>query len=147
MRVANPGSLCAAAVIVVALAGYFVWFYKRGRSMLANWASRHGYEIVDSWVSCFGKGPYTFTAERWQAVYRVTVRDRKGHERSGWVCCGDSWFGLFSNQVEVTWDPDPQPGDRGNVVEVEGGKPCVACGKRIANDSTICPFCDWTQPT
>ncbi len=32
------------------------------------------------------------------------------------------------------------------VEEVEGGTPCVSCGKRIASDSKTCPFCGWTQP-
>jgi hypothetical protein len=32
------------------------------------------------------------------------------------------------------------------IEEVEGGKPCVSCGKRISHDSKICPFCGWTQP-
>jgi hypothetical protein len=26
------------------------------------------------------------------------------------------------------------------------GTPCVSCGKRIPDDSKICPLCGWTQP-
>jgi len=57
---------------------------------------------------------------------------------------------LRAEQIPVKWIPRdvpvPQPDTGQSVAEVEGGTPCVACGKRIAERTKYCPFCGWTQP-
>ena len=37
----------------------------------------------------------------------VTVQDREGRVRSGYVRCGGFLFGLLSDRADVRWDPDP----------------------------------------
>jgi hypothetical protein len=53
-------------------------------------------------------------------------------------------------QIPVKWiqreQTAPAPDKKEIVEEVEGGTPCVACEKRIAVGSKLCPFCGWTQP-
>jgi hypothetical protein len=59
---------------------------------------------------------------------------------------------LRVEQIPVKWMPReqtvPAPAPKKNeiVEEIEGGTPCVACGKRIADRTKYCPFCGWTQP-
>ncbi|MGA2246070.1 MAG: hypothetical protein ABSH48_13805 [Verrucomicrobiota bacterium] len=57
---------------------------------------------------------------------------------------------LRAEQNPVKWITREQtaPGtDKKEIVEeMEGGTPCVACGRRIAGRTKFCPFCGWTQP-
>jgi len=57
---------------------------------------------------------------------------------------------LRAEQVPVKCLPreqtPPVPEEKEIMQEEEGGTPCVACGKRIADRTKYCPFCGWTQP-
>jgi RNA polymerase subunit RPABC4/transcription elongation factor Spt4 len=57
---------------------------------------------------------------------------------------------LGAEQIPVKWiqrgQATPAPDKEEVVEEVEGGRPCVACEKRIAVGTKFCPFCGWTQP-
>jgi hypothetical protein len=75
-----------------------------GKSILTKWAQEHGFQIVHSkrafWTGAFNP----FTTGRSQVVFLVTVKDREGRKRSGWVRCGSFLGGvLFSDQAEVIW--------------------------------------------
>ena len=78
-----------------------------------------------------------------------------------WRCekCGEMSEPQFSScwkcgaprakDVPVKWiSPEPAPATEKKeiVEEVEGGAPCVACGKGIAPRTKDCPFCGWRQP-
>ena len=91
---------CALAACLLA------WHFSRARSLLERWAKENGYEIVDRRYRHLLKGPFFWTSSRGQAVYHVTVRDRQGHTRSGWLRCGSWWGGMFSDKTEVRWEPD-----------------------------------------
>lgn len=93
-----------AATVLLLLVAYFVWFFWRSRSILKQWAKENGFEIVHAKLRWLVQGPFTGWSEKGQTVYRVTVRNRHGQERLGWVLCGGIWSGLFSNQVRVEWD-------------------------------------------
>jgi len=56
------------------------------------------------------RGPYFWTTSKGQTVYRVTVEDKPGGLRTGWVRCGGWWLGLMSNHVEACWDETPSQG-------------------------------------
>ena len=144
MQNPDPAGLLIGAIVILALGAYFVWFFRQSRSLLNKWAVKHELDIIHSELRWFSKGPYSLTSQRWQTVYRIRVRERKGRERSGWVCFGDSLLGLFVNKVEVSWDAKND--FRRTPDEVEGGVPCVRCGKHLAIGSKTCPFCEWTQP-
>jgi hypothetical protein len=76
----------------------------RSRSLLERWAERNGYQIIDADYRNLFRGPFFWTTAKGQTVYRVTVEDEAGIERSGWVRCGSQWLGLLSDRVEVRWD-------------------------------------------
>jgi len=96
------------AVALVAFAGLIVFLMafnrSRSASMLADWARGQGVELVSEERCHFLKGPYFWTSSKSQVVFRVSVRDRQGRVRSGWVRCGSFIGGLLSDQVDVRWD-------------------------------------------
>ena len=93
-----------AATVLLLLAGYFIWFFWRSRSMLDQWARKNEFEIIHAKLRWLVQGPFTGLSNKGQTVYRVKVRDHHGHERLGWILCGGIWSGLFSNQIRVEWD-------------------------------------------
>ena|SRR6478736_415324 len=81
-----------------------IWHFSRSRSVLEQWADQSGYEILHSEYRNFARGPYFWTTSKGQTVYYVTVRDNRGHVRTGWVRCGGWFLGLMTDQAEVRWD-------------------------------------------
>jgi hypothetical protein len=102
----NEAAPYVLAVALAVIVGYFAWFFPRSRSLLAQWAARRGVQLIHSDRRWLFQGPYFWTGSRWQPVFRVKVRDHQGRERSGWVLCGGSLSGVFSNQATETWDED-----------------------------------------
>ncbi len=98
----------AGVVLILALGAVatlaIVWHFSRSSDLLHQWAERHGYRIVQQEYRNFFKGPFFWTSSKGQTVYYVTVEDRAGHRRNGWVRCGGWFLGLLSNDVEVRWD-------------------------------------------
>jgi hypothetical protein len=91
-------------VIVIALsAGGFYWQYWRSHSLLRGWAQENDFELMHSEMRFFQRGAFFWASSKGQTVFYVTVRDRQGQVRSGWVRCGGWWLGLFSHKTEVRW--------------------------------------------
>jgi hypothetical protein len=84
------------------------WQNSRSAAILQKWADDNGYQILQKDYRHFFRGPFFFTTSRHQTVYRVTVCDKTGQERSGWVRCGGWWWGMLSDQATVRWDDVPQ---------------------------------------
>ena len=80
------------------------WHYGRAGSLLASWAKGNGFELLSQENCLFFRGPYFWTTTRGQEVYRVSVRDREGRTRSGYVRCGGTFLGMLGDQVDVRWD-------------------------------------------
>ena len=102
-------SIFALGLVLVIIIGTIRWHYGRSAAILQKWADDDGYQIVEKELRHFFKGPFFFTASKNQTVYRVTVIDKAGQERSGWVKCGGWWFGMWTDQAKVRWDEVPQP--------------------------------------
>jgi len=81
--------------------------WKRDETVLRKWAQREGFEII-AFKRAFFTGEFSWlTTSRGQRVFSVTVRDREGRERSGWVRCGSFLGGtIFSDAAEVKWKKD-----------------------------------------
>jgi len=96
----------AILILMLALLGalFAAWHYGRSGSLLETWARENGYLILSQENCWFFKGPYFWTSTRGQEVYRVTVRDREGRTRSGYVRCGGALLGMLSDHVDVRWD-------------------------------------------
>jgi hypothetical protein len=100
-------------ISIVLVAAFLImitrWHYRRSAAILQKWADDNGYQIVEKELRHFFKGPFFFTASKHQTVYRVTVCDEAGQERSGWVVCGGWWLGMWTDHAKVRWDEVPQP--------------------------------------
>ena len=72
---------------------------------LQRWCRREGFELLDWRRAYFFEGPNAWWRSRYQACYRVEVRDSQGYERTGYVVFGSYWVGWpLSRQVRVHWD-------------------------------------------
>jgi hypothetical protein len=89
------------AMVVLALAAIAWWHYPRSNAILKKWAEANGYRILEQQYRLFLKVPYTFSTADGQTVFYVTVQDKHGAVRRGWVRCGGWWLGLWSDKVQV----------------------------------------------
>jgi len=99
--------IIAGSFAITVFVTVFWWFYRRAKIILQKWADDQGYEIIRKKQRyLIFTGPFKFwTNSRNQIIYQLTVRDRDGHERSGWARCGSYWGGVFfSDKIEVRWD-------------------------------------------
>jgi hypothetical protein len=100
------------AIGPVAFAGFAIaltvvllwWRYHRAATMIDEWASHEGLEVVSKSVCWFWPGPFWFRTSRNQVVYRVRVRDQEGQEYSGYIRLGNWFLGLWIDEVAVEWD-------------------------------------------
>lgn len=96
-------------VILMAVIIFLSWLGNlRCISSLRHWAIKNEFELVKYKQLWFGAGPFFYKGvSRNQTVYSVTVRDRHGNDKSGWVRVGSWWWGaLFSDKVDVIWVSD-----------------------------------------
>lgn len=94
--------LLATGLLVLAVP-LLIWLYViRPPAMLGQWARAYHFEIVQCRRRWLFKGPYWWYHHC--VVYRVTARNHKGFERTGWVCRGSLTLGTWVNSVNVTWD-------------------------------------------
>ena len=101
----NEGFLVLVVLAVIAFAACSMsWHFSRSRTVLETWADENGFEIVRSEYCHFMRGPFFWTTSKGQTIYYVTVRDRSGRVRTGWVRCGGYFMGLFSDAAEVRWE-------------------------------------------
>ena len=80
----------------------------RSRLVVKRWVAKNEYELLSYRQLWFGAGPFTNRkTSNSQTVYSVTVRDRRGNDKSGWLRVGDWWWGaLVSHQADVIWVSD-----------------------------------------
>ncbi len=84
-----------------------VWRPRRAREILESWAQANGLQILESEIRWFFKPPFLFIGRsKVQLIFRVTVQSADGMIRHGWALVGDWIIGLWSEQVQVKWDPD-----------------------------------------
>lgn len=99
----EPLVLIVVAVLVAAVVALF-WQFGRSQSILDRWAESNGYRLIDSERRWMRKGPFFWRSSKGQTVFYVTVEDRQGHVRHGYVRCGGWLLGLLSDQATVEWD-------------------------------------------
>ncbi|HKB39202.1 MAG TPA: hypothetical protein VKD72_22380 [Gemmataceae bacterium] len=101
----QPVLLILLIVVAVGISvAAMVWRYQRADQMLRDWAGREGYQLLSASQCWFWRGPYWFRTTKSQMVYRVTVRDQYGEVRSGYARLGGWFLGMWSDEVDVTWD-------------------------------------------
>lgn len=102
----DVGSVLAVVAFVIFAIMVIAWHFSRSRSLLEQWAHENGFRIVSSEHRNLVRGPFFWTTSKGQTVYRVTVEDATGRQRSGWVRCGGWAMGLLSDKVQVRWDDE-----------------------------------------
>lgn len=80
----------------------------RNPRMVEKWATRNGYQLVDQERRYTQTGPFPPRSARTRAIYRITIVDAEGQQRSGWAICGNRFFGGLTNEIAVQWD-EPAP--------------------------------------
>jgi len=95
-------------VAILAFAGFaiftWVWRFQRSDSLLRQWADQNGFRIISQEYRSVFTGPFFWTTSKGQTVYYVVVKDSDGNTRGGWVRCGGWFFGLLSDNVDVSWE-------------------------------------------
>jgi hypothetical protein len=94
-----PVTLC---VLFYALVIFLT--FVRGEAILNHWAARSGCEILQRNYAWLFAGPFFWTTNRSQMVFRVVVLDQFGTTRKGWVRCGSWWGGILTDAAEARWD-------------------------------------------
>lgn len=95
------------AVTVAAVVLFSLWFNgfvnKKVKNLLQHWADENNMKLMRLEARWFRLGPFMWTTSRFQLVYYVTVWDR-GKKRHAYVRCGNFWFGMMTEDIEVSWD-------------------------------------------
>ncbi|GAG10614.1 unnamed protein product, partial [marine sediment metagenome] len=92
----------------ILLATFLCWawrrHYRKSAALVRRWADLNGFTIIDLRYLWLRHGPFFFVWAH-QAVFRVTVTDRKGRARRGWIRTGE-WL---SDRPLVRWDDEVGP--------------------------------------
>jgi hypothetical protein len=89
---------------IMFIAGTMLFTYSRAYAILNTWAAQNGYEIIERRQAWLSRGPFFWTSNKNQVVFRVTVRDRYGATRHGWVRVGHWLLGMITDDATVIWD-------------------------------------------
>lgn len=97
-----------AIIALILIIGFAVtmtdWQSSRSEALIDGWANDNHLTVVRKEARTLRRGPMFWSTAKGQTVYRITVREQHGMERSGWIRCGERWRGLYSHKVEVRWD-------------------------------------------
>ena len=84
----------------------------KAERLVRQWSAENGVQLLECekrWLRC---GPFFFSKSKSQRVFRIIVSDSAGNVFRGYAKCGGYFLGMWSEQIEVRWDPEPayQPG-------------------------------------
>lgn len=90
---------------LTAFALFAVWWQNdRAEAMLERWCRHTGFELLDRRYCWIPAAPYVLAPLHGQWVYRITIRNRAGRVRTGYVRCGSELLGVLAEEVDVRWD-------------------------------------------
>lgn len=101
------GFLFIGLIFVAVLAfGWWMyrWQYNRADAILDNWAQTNNFKIIEKQKANFGTGPEAVRAGNKQVLYRITVVDVDGNQRTGLARIGSESTGTLSDKIVVEWD-------------------------------------------
>jgi hypothetical protein len=99
-------SLAVVLGVILAAGGLGAWLTAGAERRLRRWADGLGLTVLSKRRARIARGPFTWTSTRTDFVYRVTVRDRGGDVREGWVRVPGVAVGT-RRRVEARWDGMP----------------------------------------
>src|SRR5260221_10463541 len=95
------GMLLFGVLVVVVLFASLTWTQGRSASMMEQWASENGYQLISSSRCYFTLGtPFWAANMKRHMVYRITVQDAYNNTMSGYALCGGYFLGMWSNNFE-----------------------------------------------
>ncbi|MEO6809086.1 MAG: hypothetical protein ABI353_08225 [Isosphaeraceae bacterium] len=105
-------AILGALISATAIIGVWTWSIARFRKsqrrlaepIVRRWAESRDYQVVDLEHIFTWESPFYVSGG--QVIYRMTVQDRDGRPRRGWICCGGLVLGLLSDHVEILWDDE-----------------------------------------
>ena len=97
---AMPVVMC---IVIIFVCRSMIRAADKAEKILRQWEERNQFELLRAEKCFFCGGFNPLTTSKTQTVYDVTIRDRKGQERSGWVRCGSYWSGVWEEKSEVKW--------------------------------------------
>jgi hypothetical protein len=121
----------AAAAIVIPPTVIVIWHQYRHYMILRQWEAHQPY----TWVEYKWQRNYELSlrdAFSRETFYQITVRNRKGRIRHGWLRCGSWWLGSFTNRVQVSWEPYEKQPNRAQRAKRAGGSTATSKKKRYS---------------
>ena len=104
--------LFLALLFVASSIALAIWSVVRGETratqMLDDWLRDNDFQLLGKSTPWVKDNPFFMSSNRSQKVFKVTVRDKTGRVRVGWLRCGHALGGVAVSQVEVKWDEAPQ---------------------------------------
>lgn len=99
-----PGLSILVILFTVLVSLWLARRLERLNALPLEWAERHGFRILERDRRFFFRGPFFFSSG-YADVSRLTVQDRQGSRRTGWVKIGAGPLGsLLSDRIDVVWD-------------------------------------------
>ena len=98
-------ALLFVTLVVTLIAMSAVLKMGRADDRLERWAQDHRLRFISKEAHWRARGSFSWTTGKFQPAYRITVEDAEGRLRSGWARPGGGPLRLWSDQVDVRWDP------------------------------------------
>ena len=75
------------------------------RRALYRWAAENDFQLIAYDQPMFTEASaFPFTVSKAQQVFHISVLQKDGQARSGWLLLGRGLLGLLSGEAEVRWD-------------------------------------------
>ena len=85
-----------------------IWSVVRGEAratqMLEDWLRDNDFQLLQKSAPWIKDNPFFLGSNRSQKVFKITIRDKTGQIRQGWLRCGHALAGVAITQTEVKWD-------------------------------------------
>ena len=96
-------------IVAVGLLGLGAALYSleraRRRRTLYRWAADNDYKLIAfDQPTLTEESSFPFTVSKAQQVFYISVLQKDGRTRSGWLLLGSGLLGLASAAAEVIWD-------------------------------------------
>ncbi len=98
------GIVVAMALMAAIAILLFTSIRRRDAGLIDRWAAENGYRIVGERGGLHLFKTFQWWTWRFQHGYRITVEDREGNVRRGWLRCVDFSRGMAQDKVTVKWD-------------------------------------------
>jgi len=69
---------------------------------LTRWAKQHGYRIITKQWRQYLVGPFKINS--YCPTYYITVEDRQGQQKRGWIRLGTWYIVGFKERIRVLWE-------------------------------------------